>query len=62
MGRTVSKVEEVGTVAWIREDGSGDSKYIKELIIDLQRSRSTRRLLWFLTVTGAVGEESLKGS
>lgn len=52
-------------MAWIREDGSGDSKYIKELIIDLQRSRSTRMPLWFLTqaiVTGAVGEESLRGS
>lgn len=55
-------------MAWVREDGSGDSKRIKELAIDVQRSReegSTKMPPKFLTqaiVAGATVGDSLRGS
>lgn len=65
---SLSGVGEAGTVAWVRKDGSGDSKRIKELATDLQRSReegSTEMPPKFLTqaiVAGATVGDSLRGS
>lgn len=65
---SLSGVGEAGTVSWVRADSSGDSKHIKELAIDLQRSgeegntKIPPKFLMQSIVAGATVGDSLRGS